>query len=399
MSLTKVQGFLANGLAAGIKQNGNADLALIFSPVKCAAAAVYTTNKVQAAPVTITKEHLQDELLQAIIINSGNANACTGAQGIMDAREMCALTAKGLHIALEEIAVASTGVIGVALPMQAIRNNIISLVCGLSKDGGGKAAQAIMTTDTFSKEIYFEKEIDGRKIAIGGMSKGSGMIHPNMATMLAFLTTDVNIVPELLAKALQKATKVSFNMLSVDGDTSTNDMAIIMANGMASNQLIKEQNADYDTFCDLLTEACVTLAKMMAKDGEGATKLLEVEVINAKSFEDAKLAALAIVKSSLVKSALFGEDANWGRIICALGYSGCDFTPEHTDIWLKSEAGEILTAQNGAGLQFDEEFASKILAKDEVTFKIDLHTGTEKATAWGCDLTYDYVKINGSYRS
>ena len=399
MTVSKVQGFKAQGLSAGIKKNGNADLALIYSPVKCVSAVVYTTNKVTAAPIQVTREHLQDGFLQAVIVNSGNANACTGEQGYNDAKEMCKVVAKELDICEELVAVSSTGVIGVALPISKILTAVPKLVSELASDGGNAACEAIMTTDTFAKKVYIEKEISGKKVAIGGMAKGSGMIHPNMATMLGFLTTDVQITPELLQQALKKATEVSFNMVSVDGDTSTNDMALIMANGLADNALIAEQGEDYFSFLELLTEACIALAKMMAKDGEGASKLLEVRVKQAATYADAKLAALAVIKSSLVKSALFGEDANWGRILAAVGYSGCEFVPEKTDIWLSSAAGEIQTAKNGAGLVFDEDKAKKILQDNEVSFIIDLNNGKEQAAAWGCDLTYDYVKINASYRT
>lgn len=399
MSVTKVQGFQAYGLSAGIKKNGKVDMALIYSPLKCVSAAVYTTNKVQAAPLQITKQNLEDNCLQAVIINSGNANACTGQQGYTHAKEMCRITAKELGISERLVAVSSTGVIGVEMPITKVANAIPELVKKLSAEGGAEAAEAIMTTDTFVKQIYLEKEVSGKKVAIGGIAKGSGMIHPNMATMLAFLTTDVNISAELLQQAIKKATEVSFNMVSVDGDTSTNDMALIMANGMAENALIAQEGTEYDIFLDLLMQACIELAKMMAKDGEGASKLLEVKVTNATSFKDAKLAALAVIKSSLVKSALFGEDANWGRILAAVGYSGCNFIPEKTNIWLASAAGKIQTANNGAGLNFDEAQALKILQEKEVTFIIDLQNGAAEATAWGCDLTYDYVKINADYRT
>lgn len=399
MSITKVQGFLAQGIAAGIKKNGQADLALIYSHNKCAAAAAYTTNKIQAAPIKVTKEHLEDGFLQAVIINSGNANACTGEQGYAAAKIMCESVAKELKIESNMVGVASTGVIGVELPVNKIKDTVPQLVRNLTRDGGEAAAIAIMTTDTFSKEIFIQKKIGGSLVSIGGMAKGSGMIHPNMATMLAFLTTDANIEPHLLHLALKKTVDVSFNLVSVDGDTSTNDMAIIMANGKSGNNPILEEGEDFKAFCGLLNEACISLAKMMARDGEGATKLLEVKVINAPTYADAKKAVLAIIKSSLVKTALYGEDANWGRIIAALGYSGCAFIPEKTDISLVSSAGEIQTAKKGAGLAFDEDKARLILQEKEVTFIIDLHDGTENATAWGCDLTYDYIKINASYRN
>ncbi len=394
--VTAPQGFVAGVAKSGIKKEGRYDLALLLSKVTASAAAVFTTNKFLAAPVVLSKQHLQSGVCKGVVANSGCANACTGEKGYQDAVTMAKSAAEVAGCEAEEIVTASTGVIGVHLPMEKIIGGIKEAGANLTAANGHLAAQAIMTTDTFPKETAVQFELDGKMITIGAMAKGSGMIHPNMATMLAFITTDVAIAPAVLQKALNWANKESFAMISVDGDTSTNDSLFVLANGLAENPRIEDDNSTaYRAFRDALTEICLDLAKMIAKDGEGATKLLEVRVINAASREDAAKGAKSIVASSLVKTAVFGEDANWGRIVCALGYSGAEFIPELVDVYL----GDVKVAENGCGLDFDEGAAAEVLKKDAVAIKVDLQQGECEATAWGCDLTYDYVKINGDYRT
>ena len=392
--VTAPSGFKACGVRAAIR-NDKKDLAIIFSELPCAAAGVYTTNKVQAAPEQLTKQRLADGHAQAVIINSGNANACNGPQGLRDALKTSSCLAEALNIQENQVLVASTGVIGQALPMDKILNGIAIGVPELSHEGGPDAAEAIMTTDTVSKQIAVKFELGGVPVVIGGMAKGSGMIHPNMATMLSFITTDAAVDGRLLTKALKTVVEKTFNMITVDGDTSTNDMVLLLANGAAENELIEAEGPEMEIFCSALCEVCVSLSKEIAGDGEGATKLVEVKVVNAATVNDARLVAKAVAASNLVKTAIFGSDANWGRIICAAGYSGAEFDPGKVDIYLGNEQ----VARDGKGLEFSEENASEILSQKEVKILIDLKTGTETATAWGCDLTYDYVKINGSYRS
>ncbi len=409
--VTAAKDFYANGLYCGIKyamKNGavdegsrdgkKRDVAVIFSTRPCAAAAVYTKNKVKAAPVLVTKQHLAKGKARAVIVNSGNANACN-ADGMDTAKEMCALAAAELGVKPEELIVASTGVIGVPLPLDPIRAGIGELCAGLSAEGGSYAAEAIMTTDTFKKESAVHFVVGGTTCTLGGMAKGSGMIHPNMATNLNFLSTDCAISPALLQQALSSCTEASFNMVSVDGDTSTNDMACILANGAAGNPAITAEGADYDAFCTALLTVTTTLAKMLAKDGEGATKLIECAVSGAPTLKAARAAAKSVIGSSLFKAAMFGKDANWGRILCALGYADAEFAVDRAEVTLASRAGGIKVCENGSGVAFSEEEALRVLSEDEVQILIDLHDGDGLATAWGCDLTYDYVKINGDYRT
>jgi len=393
--ITSPKSFKAAGVASGIRKKGRKDVALVYSEQPAQAAAVYTLNKFQAAPLQVTKEHLKDGIAQAIVVNSGVANACMGQQGLMSAKEMAQITADCLLIKAEDVVVASTGVIGVPLPMELITKGIKDASKALSYDGGADAAEAIMTTDLVKKEVACQLEIGGKTVTIGAMAKGSGMIHPNMATMLGFITTDASIESDCLQHVLKKATDASFNMVSVDGDTSTNDMVAILANGLAENPKITMESEYLKDFEAAVTEVCIRLAKMIAQDGEGATKLIEVEVVGAKSLEDARKGARAICSSNLVKAAIFGEDANWGRIVTAMGYSGAEVDPSIVDVYI----GELLVAEKGTGLKFDEEKASQILKQKEIKLKVDLNLGSEEATAWGCDLSYDYVKINADYRS
>jgi glutamate N-acetyltransferase/amino-acid N-acetyltransferase len=344
-------------------------------------------------------KNIQSQNIQAIVVNSGNANACTGKQGKEDAKIMAALTASHLNISPDSVLVASTGVIGVTLPMNCIESGIKNACESLSYDGGNDAAQAIMTTDTYLKSVTVEVELDGKAVLLSGIAKGSGMIHPNMATMLGFITTDANITKVLLQEALSESIQKTYNMISVDGDTSTNDMVMILANGAADNKLIENKDESFDTFKKALDLLNTQLAKLIARDGEGATKLLECTVSNAESDIDARKLSKSVIGSSLVKAAFFGNDANWGRILCALGYSGGNFSPDKTDVFFESKAGSIQLVANGEPLQFCEETATAIMAEEFVKIKVDLKEGSFSATAWGCDLTYDYVKINGSYRS
>ena len=392
------KGFKANGIHCGIRKNRTKrDLTLIVSEKRAAAAGVYTTNLVKGAPNVVTKENISDGYAMAAICNSGNANTCN-ANGIEIAKEMCSLTANALGINANDVIVASTGVIGQPLDITPIKNGIPKLVEGLSYDGS-TAAEGIMTTDTKPKEVAVSFEIGGKECKIGGIAKGSGMIHPNMATMLVFITTDVAISPEMLQKALSSDIKTTFNMVSIDGDTSTNDMVTVMANGMAENEMITTEGEDFNTFCKALNTVNVQLCRMIAGDGEGATKLLECAVSGAENDAVAKTVAKSVICSSLTKAAMFGADANWGRVLCAIGYSGADVDVTKIDVSFKSKAGEIVVCRNGAGVDFSEEIAKEILLENEIEILVNLNSGNTSALAWGCDLTYDYVKINGDYRT
>lgn len=398
-SISDVQGFKAAGIVAGLKQSGKKDLALIYSEKKAVAAATFTTNKVKAAPVLLNMEYIKNENTQAIIINSGQANACTGKNGFEDSKTIAEITAAELGLDPKEVLQASTGVIGVSIPMDIMKEGI-KKICSLKSEEGGKdAAQAIMTTDTKSKEITVEIVLDGKKVLISGMAKGSGMIKPNMATMLSFVVTDVNISKAMLNKAVKESVADSYNMISVDGDTSTNDTMICLANGAAENELIDSENEEFTIFKEALDFVNKELAKKMARDGEGATKLVEVEVINAQDIESAKLCAMSVVSSNLVKAALFGSDPNWGRIVCAVGYSGGEFDPDKVDVHFRSLAGEIKVFEKGMNVHFNEELASEILDQEKIVIHINLNQGEYSAKAWGCDLTYKYVEINGEYRT
>lgn len=393
------QGFTAAAVRCGIKAGSKKDdLAVIYSDTECAAAATYTSNRVKASPLYVTMEHLENGVARAIVANSGNANACA-PDGMENARRMCAAAAKALGLQETEIVVASTGVIGQRLNIECVEENIPGIKPLLSKDGSDNAAEAIMTTDTKMKSVAVEFKAGGKTCRIGGICKGSGMIHPNMGTMLSFLTTDCAITHEMLTEALQHSVRKTYNRVSVDGDTSTNDMCVILANGKAGNELIDWQSDDYQSFCDALGLVNVTLAKAIAADGEGASKLLCCTVKNSRSEEAAERLAKAVCASSLVKTAMFGADANWGRVLCAMGYSKAPFRPEYVLIRFESKAGGVTVCKDGAGLLFDEDLAKKVLSEPEVTILIDVNEGEEEATAWGCDLTYDYVKINGDYRT
>ena len=393
------KGFKANGVHCGIRHNhSKKDLALIVSETKAAAAAVYTTNLVKGAPLTVTKNNIADGYAQAVICNSGNANTCN-ANGIEIAEKMCALVEKATGVAAKDVVVASTGVIGQQLDITPIANGMEALTAGLSVENAGAAAQAIMTTDTVSKEVAVEFTAGGKLCRMGGIAKGSGMIHPNMATMLVFITTDCAISAQLLHKALSTDVQNTFNMTSVDGDTSTNDMVAILANGMAGNEEITEEGEDFTVFMEALNTITVHLCKMIAGDGEGATKLLECTVVGADTQEAAKIAAKSVITSSLMKAAMFGADANWGRVLCAIGYSGADVDVNKIGVTFRSKAGSVTVCKNGAGILFSEELAKKVLLEKEIEIYITAGDGPGKATAWGCDLTYDYVKINGDYRT
>lgn len=393
--VTAPLGFKAGGTVCGIKKNQLPDLAIIYSEVPAEAAGIFTTNQVQAAPVILSKEFLKKGKAQAIIANSGNANACVGAAGLEAARRMAAAAGKALNIPMDSVLVASTGVIGVALPVEKIEKALAEKADFLSDTGSPAAARAIMTTDTFPKEAAVEIELGGATVRIGGIAKGSGMIHPNMATMLGFITTDAKIEQTLLQKAIAAAGDCSFNRITVDGDTSTNDTLFILANGLAKNPPITTVNNEYQTFVQALTEVCLALAKMIARDGEGATKLVEIKVAGARSEAEAVKVGKAVATSNLVKTALFGEDANWGRILAAVGYSGVTIDPDRIHIYL----GDLSVYQKGTGLVFDEAKAKEILSGKEILIKIDLGDGAAAASVWTCDLSYDYVKINGSYRT
>ena len=393
------KGFKANGIHCGIrKSRTKKDLSLIVSAQPASCAAVYTTNLVKGAPLLVTKENLQNGIAQAVICNSGNANTCN-ANGVEIARAMCALTADALHIAPEDVVVASTGVIGEPLNLDPIAAGMDALTAGLSEDGCDAAAEGIMTTDTVRKEVAVEFSLDGKTCRIGGIAKGSGMIHPNMATMLVFITTDASISPALLQKALSGDVQGTFNMVSVDGDTSTNDMVVVLANGMAGNQTIEEEGQDFETFMKALNTVTMGLCRMIAGDGEGATKLLKCKVSGASDLTTARTVAKSVICSSLLKAAMFGADANWGRVLCAIGYSGAEVDVGRIDVSFQSAAGQVDVCQNGAGIPFSEEEAKKVLLEKEIDILVNLNAGQVNASAWGCDLTYDYVKINGDYRT
>lgn len=393
------KGFKANGIHCGIRKNkSKRDLSLIVSDVRAAAAAVYTTNLVKGAPILVNQKHLADGYAQAIICNSGIANTCN-ANGVEMAEEMGKLVEKATGVKSDDVVIASTGVIGMPLNVTPIANGMDELVAGLGYDNNSLAAEGIMTTDTKKKETAVSFEIDGVECRIGGMAKGSGMIHPNMATMLVFVTSDVAITSEMLQKAVSDDVKTSFNMISVDGDTSTNDTFAVLANGMAGNKLIDSEGEAYDTFCEALHKVSVDLSRKIAGDGEGATKLLECKVTGGKTDEIAKKVAKSVICSSLTKAAMFGADANWGRVLCAIGYSGADVDIEKINVSFKSAKGTIEVCRNGAGVDFSEEKAKEILLENEIDILVDLNDGDFDATAWGCDLTYEYVKINGDYRT
>ena len=392
-------GFLASGVHCGIRKNTSKnDLSLIYSEQPCTAAAVYTTNLVKGAPLTVTKAHIADGKAQAVIVNSGNANTCN-ADGIEIAEKMSALCAQELSIEPQDVVVASTGVIGQPLSIEPIAEGIPQLAKSLSKDGGHEAALGIMTTDTIPKEVAVEFTLGGKVCRIGGCAKGSGMIHPNMATMLVFLTTDVCISAPMLRKALSGDIQNTFNMISIDGDTSTNDMVTLLANGAAGNAEITEEGEDFSVFMQALNSVTVALCRMIAGDGEGATKLLECKVTGAKDELTAKIVAKSVICSSLLKAAMFGADANWGRVLCAIGYSGVDVDVNKIDVSFRSAKGTIDVCKNGAGIAFSEEIAKEILLEKGIEILVGLNDGGAQACAWGCDLTYDYVKINGDYRT
>lgn len=411
------KGFKANGICCGLKHqalteasdlnnqaNGNEpakkknDLALIVADKECTAAAVYTTNKVKGAPIIVTKEHIRDGKARAVIVNSVNANTCN-ADGYEKASKMCELAASELGLAPEDIIVASTGVIGQVFPIEPIANGMKSLAEGLTYDGNSRALEAIMTTDTRPKEIAVEFEMGGKTCVMGGMLKGSGMIHPNMATTLTFITTDASISAEMLQRALSDCIKSTLNMASVDGDTSTNDMVCVMASGTAENKTVVTEDSDYEAFANALYNIMLNLARMMARDGEGATKLIECVVNGADCVNTARVVAKSVICSSLFKTAMFGEDANWGRILCAIGYAEAEFDINKVAVQIASAKGIIDVCKNGAGVEFSEEKAKEILGEDEILIIVTLGGGNSAAVAWGCDLTYDYVKINGDYRS
>ncbi len=400
--VTAAKGFMAAGVEAGIKYQNRKDMAMVYSKTPCRAAGVFTTNVVKAAPVLWDKEVVESEWeAQAIVVNSGIANACTGKLGYEYCRETAGAAADALEISPQSVLICSTGVIGMQLPMEKMTEGVRMLAKAIKpgEEAGTDAAKAIMTTDTRNKQVAVKVMIGGKEVTIGGMCKGSGMIHPNMCTMLAFVTTDVNISKKLLQEALSADVQDTFNMVSVDGDTSTNDTLLVLANGQAENPEITEKGADYDTFVEALHYVNETLAKKIAGDGEGATALFEVKVIHADNKEDAKTLAKSVITSSLTKAALFGHDANWGRILCALGYSGAKFDPEAIELYLESSAGKILIFKDGMAADYSEEEATRILSCSEVTALVDMKMGEAEATAWGCDLTYDYVKINADYRS
>ena len=397
-SVTAAKGFKASGVHCGIRKNrSKKDLALIVCEKRAAAACVYTKNLVKGAPIYVTKENVADGYARAIICNSGNANTCN-ENGIEIARDMCSLCEEYADISASDVIVASTGVIGQPLDITPIKNGMRELVASLGSDPS-PAAEAIMTTDTMDKQFAVEFTADGKKCVVGGIAKGSGMIHPNMATMLVFVTSDVDISPEMLQKALSHDVEDSFNMISVDGDTSTNDMVSVMASGLAGNKKITGDGEDYSACCEALGAVTKNLCRKIAKDGEGATKLITCSVSGAKDKPTAKIVAKSVISSSLFKAAMFGADANWGRVLCAVGYSGADVDVNKIDVSFSSENGSVEVCAAGSGVDFSEEKAKKVLSSDEVTVAINLNSGDFEATAWGCDLTYDYVKINGDYRT
>ena len=400
--VTAAKGFKAAATAAGIKYTDRTDMAMIYSIVPCQAAGTFTTNIVKAAPVKWDQKIVKESrAAQAVIVNAGIANACTGEEGMAYCSQTAKKAAELLNVSEDAVLVASTGVIGKQLPMDKICAGITAMAPQLTDtyEAGHAAALAIMTTDTHEKEVAVTFEADGKTVTIGGMCKGSGMIHPNMCTMLSFITTDVAISKELLQEALSEDIKDTYNMISVDGDTSTNDTVLLLANGEAKNPKITEKNADYEAFVKALNYVNTTLAKQMAGDGEGATALFEVKVIGAESKEQAKVLSKSVITSSLTKAAIYGHDANWGRILCAMGYSGAVFDPEKVDLYFESKAGKMQIIKDGVALDYSEEEATKILSEPEVTAVADVKMGDATATAWGCDLTYDYIKINADYRS
>ncbi len=399
-SVTSPKGFKGSGICGSVKPSNTTkrDIALIASDVICNTAAVFTKNLVKSSAITVTQQNIENGKAQAVIVNSGNANTCN-ADGIEKAERMCELAAEALNIDKHDVIVASTGVIGQPLPIEPFEKSVPELGKIISEDGGTDVAEAIMTTDTVKKETAVSVEIGGKTVTIGAVAKGSGMIHINMGTMLSFVTTDAAISSEMLKSALSEAVEQSYNMVSVDGDTSTNDTLAILANGLAENEEIITRNEDYRTFTDALIAVCKSMAKKLAKDGEGATKLIVCTVSGAKTVIDAKGVAKAVICSSLVKAAMFGSDANWGRVLCAIGYSGCDVDVSLVDVSFKSKAGEIPVCKNGSGIEFSEELAKEILTENEIEIIINLNDGDSNAEAYGCDLTYDYVKINGDYRT
>ena len=399
-SVTAPKGFTAAGVCASVKPSNKTkrDVALIYCEKKCTAAAVYTKNLVKSSAILVTQNHLADGYAQAVIVNSGNANTCN-ADGVEKAEKMCSLAADALGVDSNDVIVASTGVIGQILPIEPIEKGVAMMKGKLSKEGGTDAAEAIMTTDTVKKEMAMEMTLGGKTVTVGGIAKGSGMIHINMGTMLSFVTTDAAISSEMLYEALKEAVEDSYNMVSVDGDTSTNDTLAIMASGLAGNPEITEKNQDYRDFVDGITEAFKQLAKKLAGDGEGATKLLICTVTGAKTKKDAVMVSKSVICSSLLKAAMFGADANWGRVLCAVGYSGADVDVTKVDVDFKSVKGEIAVCRNGAGIEFSEEKAKEILLEKEIEILVNVGDGEGKAQAYGCDLTYDYVKINGDYRT
>lgn len=399
-SVTAPKGFTAAGVCASVKPSNKTkrDVALIYCEKKCTAAAVYTKNLVKSSAILVTQNHLADGYAQAVIVNSGNANTCN-ADGVEKAEKMCSLAAAALGVDSNDVIVASTGVIGQVLPIEPIEKGVAMMKGNLSKEGGTDAAEAIMTTDTVKKEMAMEMTLGGKTVTVGGIAKGSGMIHINMGTMLSFVTTDAAISSEMLYEALKEAVEDSYNMVSVDGDTSTNDTLAIMASGLAGNPEITEKNQDYRDFVEGITEAFKQLAKKLAGDGEGATKLLICTVTGAKTKKDAVMVSKSVICSSLLKAAMFGADANWGRVLCAVGYSGADVDVTKADVDFKSLKGEIAVCRNGAGIEFSEEKAKEILLEKEIEILVNVGDGEGKAQAYGCDLTYDYVKINGDYRT
>lgn len=398
--VTAAKGFTASGIHVGLRRNvEKKDLALIYSDVICDAAAVYTQNNIKGNPIYVTQDHIRDGKAQAIIVNSANANTFNGKNGIIDAYKMAEMTGKKLNVDKKDVLVASTGVIGEPLKINLIEDNMDLLVNGLSKKGNMAAREAIMTTDLIKKEITVSIRCDDKEVIIGGMAKGSGMIHPNMATILGFITSDIDIDQKLLQEALSLATKKSFNRISVDGQTSTNDMVIILANGKSGNKKIIDKDEEYNKFLLALTYICIELAKFVAKDGEGASKLIECDVSGAQSEEVAEKIAKAVITSTLVKTAIFGSDANWGRILCAIGCEDVDIDLDKIDVTFESKKGYLEVCKNGIPISFNEEKAKTVLGDDEISILIELNMGSERATAWGCDLTYEYVRINGSYRS
>ena len=404
--VTAPKGFRAAGVYCGVKAShagvpgtqGKPDLAMIVSDCECTAAATYTLNRVKAAPLYVTMGHLEDGVCRGIVANSGNANACAPLSH-ENAEKMCELAAAATGLKPQDFAVASTGVIGQTLNIAAIQRGMPQVAGELSYEGSAAAAHAIMTTDTVKKEIAVTVTIGGKPVTVGAIAKGSGMIHPNMGTMLCFITTDCAITSEMLSDALHDIVPRTFNRVTVDGDTSTNDMCVVLANGMAENTQIEWKDDDYIRFYKALYQVCETMARSIAGDGEGASRLITCTVTGARSEETAERLAKAVVGSSLVKAAMFGADANWGRVLCAMGYSKAPFRPEYVDVSFSSDQGEILVCQHGTGVDFDEDLAKKILSQDEVVIAVNLHEGDDQATCWGCDLTYEYVKINGDYRS